>query len=65
MYVGRLLELKMPHLYWTPCAAHCLDSMLEDIGKLSHIQKTIRRAISTSGYIYNRLGVAQHDEAIN
>ncbi|KAL4567756.1 hypothetical protein LXL04_023349 [Taraxacum kok-saghyz] len=30
---GRLLEAKRQHLYWTPCAAHCLDLMLEEIGK--------------------------------
>lgn len=24
---------KRKHLYWTPCAAHCLDLILEDIGK--------------------------------
>nr|KAJ0214425.1 hypothetical protein LSAT_V11C400161270 [Lactuca sativa] len=29
----KLLEAKIEHLYWTPCAAHCLDLMLEDIGK--------------------------------
>eukprot|EP00261_Vitis_vinifera_P040221 XP_019081464.1 PREDICTED: uncharacterized protein LOC104882034 [Vitis vinifera] len=38
---GRLLELKRPHLYWTPCAAHCLDLMLEDIGKLPNIKRTL------------------------
>ena len=27
-YVRRLLEKKRPHLYWTPCAAHCLDLIL-------------------------------------
>ena len=48
---------KKPHLYWTPCAAHCLDLILEDIGKLRHIKKTIERAISISGYIYNRTGL--------
>ena len=42
------------HLYWTPCAAHCLDLMLEDIGKLPNIKKTLERAISLNGYIYNR-----------
>ena len=26
------------HLYWTPCAAHCLDLILEDIGKLPNIK---------------------------
>jgi len=29
--VGKLLEKKNTHLYWTPCAAHCIDLMLEDI----------------------------------
>ncbi|XP_028095639.1 uncharacterized protein LOC114295567 [Camellia sinensis] len=24
---GKFLEAKRPHLYWTPCAAHCLDLM--------------------------------------
>ena len=32
---GRMLEEKHPTIWWTPCAAHCLDLMLEDIGKLS------------------------------
>ncbi|RVW40354.1 hypothetical protein CK203_092457 [Vitis vinifera] len=51
---GRLLELNCPHLYWTPCVAHCLDLMLEDIGKLPNIKRTLERAISLNGYIYNR-----------
>ncbi|RVW33881.1 hypothetical protein CK203_082945 [Vitis vinifera] len=54
---GRLLELKRSHLYWTPCAAHCLDLMLEDIGKLPNIKRTLERAISLNGYIYNRSGL--------
>ena len=44
-------------LYWTPCAAHCLNLIFEDIGKLTHIKNTIERAISISGYIYNRTGL--------
>ncbi|KAL4653643.1 hypothetical protein ACB092_01G319700 [Castanea dentata] len=53
----RLLEAKRPHLYWTPCAAHCLDLMLEDIAKLPTIMRTIKRAIELTGYIYNRTGL--------
>ena len=56
-YVGRLLEKKRPHLYWTPGATHCLDLILEDIGKLPYIKKTIERATSISRYIYNRTGL--------
>nr|GEZ23546.1 RNA-directed DNA polymerase, eukaryota, reverse transcriptase zinc-binding domain protein [Tanacetum cinerariifolium] len=25
---------KRTHLYWTPCSAHCIDLMIEDIGKI-------------------------------
>lgn len=42
---GKYLEAKRPHLYWTPCAAHCLDLMLEDIFKLPNFKKTWERAI--------------------
>ena len=31
--------------------------MLEDIGKLLNIKRTLERAISLNGYIYNRLGL--------
>jgi hypothetical protein len=31
---GKIIMEKYPTLYWTPCAAHCLDLMLEDIGKI-------------------------------
>lgn len=32
---SNLLQAKRSHLYWTPCGAHCLDLILENIGKLS------------------------------
>ena len=51
--VGKLLEEKRPHLYWTPCAVHCIDLMLEDIGKLPLIKKTIQRGVSLVGFIYS------------
>ncbi|KAH1232601.1 hypothetical protein GmHk_09G025212 [Glycine max] len=49
---GKLLENKRKHIYWTPCAAHCIDLMLEDIGKLPLIRKTIRRAINQVRFSY-------------
>jgi len=50
---GKLLEEKILHLYWTPCAAHGIDLMLEDIGKLHLIKKTIQRRVSLVGFIYS------------
>ncbi|XP_050248772.1 uncharacterized protein LOC126696025 [Quercus robur] len=54
---GKLLEAKRPNLYWTPCAAHCIVLILEDIGKIPRITKTLERAIQLTGYIYNHGGV--------
>lgn len=51
---GELVEAKYPHIYWTPCAAHCIDLILEDIFKLTHLKKTLERAIAVNTYIYNR-----------
>ena len=52
-----MLQKKWPNLYWTPCAAYCIDLILEDIGKLPNIKRTLERAISLNGYIYNRSGL--------
>jgi hypothetical protein len=35
---------RIPTLFWSPCAAHCLDLMLEDIGDLKEFKKPIDRA---------------------
>ncbi|KAL6582972.1 hypothetical protein OROMI_005050 [Orobanche minor] len=51
---GKLLEDKYPHLYWTPCAAHCLDLIFEDIFKLPDLKRTFGRAVQINTYIYNR-----------
>lgn len=49
---GKLLEVKYPHLFWTPCAAHCLDLILEDIFNMPNMKKTFERAVKL--YIYIR-----------
>ncbi|XP_042508350.1 uncharacterized protein LOC122084293 [Macadamia integrifolia] len=47
-----MLMEKRSKLYWTPCAAHCLDLMLEDIGKLKAYKTTIERAKTMTSFIY-------------
>ena len=42
--MGHILETKFPSLVWTPCASHCLDLLLEDIGKLSWVRGVHKRA---------------------
>ena len=41
------------NLYWTPCAAHCLDLMFEDIGKRPSIDNVVKAARQTTKFIYN------------
>ena len=48
-----MLQKKRPNLYWIPCATHFIDLILDDIGKLPNIKRTLERAISLNGYIYN------------
>ncbi|XP_020700840.1 uncharacterized protein LOC110112836 [Dendrobium catenatum] len=40
----RILMEKRPHLYWTPCAAHCIDLMLERLGQLPWHKSTLLKA---------------------
>ncbi|XP_015965276.1 uncharacterized protein LOC107489009 [Arachis duranensis] len=51
--VGRLLEAEFPKLYWSPCAAHCINLMLQDIGKLNEVSETVSHASKITKYIYN------------
>ena len=52
----RLME-KMRKLWWTPCAAHCIDLMLEDIGKLNVHATTLSRARQVMKFIYEHTWV--------
>ncbi|XP_074362442.1 uncharacterized protein LOC141702712 [Apium graveolens] len=49
---GALLEQSLPWLFWTQCAAHCLDLMLEDIGKIPSMKKVINQERSCTTFIY-------------
>lgn len=40
-------------MYWTPCAAHCMDLMFEDIGKRGNVAAVVKAARMISKFIYN------------
>lgn len=42
--MGEMLEDEFPTIVWTPCAAHCLDLMMEDIGKIDWISEVMADA---------------------
>ncbi|XVF14712.1 hypothetical protein REPUB_Repub09cG0085100 [Reevesia pubescens] len=52
---GKQLMAKRKHLYWTSCAAHCLDLCLEDIAKKQNIEKVLEEAKKVTCFIYNHI----------
>ena len=45
--------MKTYKLYWTPCAAHCIDLMMEDLQKNASVARAIKDARSITNYVYN------------
>lgn len=41
-----------PSLYGTPCACHCIDLLLEDIGKMAWVREVVDQARTITRYIY-------------
>ncbi|KAF7146230.1 hypothetical protein RHSIM_Rhsim04G0084200 [Rhododendron simsii] len=50
---GKKLMEKRPHLYWTACAAHCIDLILEDIGEKKNVKAVLEKAKKVTRFIYN------------
>ena len=44
---------RYPHFTWTPCTAHCLDLLLEDIGKLDWVASIIKQARDLVKFVTN------------
>jgi hypothetical protein len=50
---GRKLEVRFPHITFTPCTPHCLDLLLEDMGKLDWVSSVIAEAKTALKFITN------------
>lgn len=50
---GKKLEAEFPSIYWSPCAAHCMNLILSDLGKLELVQSTVAQASKITRYLYN------------
>ncbi|KAL6561598.1 hypothetical protein OROMI_017199 [Orobanche minor] len=49
---GKKIMEARKSLWWTPCAAHCIDLMLEDIAKLKIFEEAIENAKKVVKFIY-------------
>jgi hypothetical protein len=54
MALGKKLAKKFGLFFWTPCVAHCIDLMLEDIGSMDEIKHTIEGCQEVTKFIYNQ-----------
>ncbi|RVW97721.1 hypothetical protein CK203_028114 [Vitis vinifera] len=52
MKAGKQL-MKKYNLYWTLCAAHCINLIFEDIGKRPNVIEVINNARKITNFIYN------------
>ncbi|XP_025634277.1 uncharacterized protein [Arachis hypogaea] len=50
---GRLINRKYDNIYWSPCAAHCLNLILKDISSMVHISNLATRASKITVFVYN------------
>ncbi|KAG9151473.1 hypothetical protein Leryth_015084 [Lithospermum erythrorhizon] len=54
---GQRLVETHPTIYYTPCAAHSIELMLEDIQKLDWVDSVLERAKYISRFLYNHSAV--------
>ncbi|CAN1317604.1 hypothetical protein LINPERPRIM_LOCUS30494, partial [Linum perenne] len=50
---GKIIHNTYPHIYWFPCAAHCLNLILKDFASLDHIAKLFDKASKITVFVYN------------
>ena len=54
--MGTMVEAEFPRIVWTPCAAHCLDLLMEDIGRLSWVQPIVADAVKITTFFRKKHG---------
>ena len=54
---GRLISHKHKHINWSPCAAHYLNLIFKDIGKIDHVAELVRRASKVTIFVYNHVAL--------
>ncbi|XP_027077056.2 uncharacterized protein [Coffea arabica] len=50
---GSLLSERYPNICWSPCAAHCINLILKDIGEMNDVKGVVSLASTVTIFIYN------------
>ncbi|CAN4075973.1 unnamed protein product [Withania somnifera] len=53
IYAGRLIMDKYPSVFWSPCASHCINKILEDFSKHDWVNLVLKEANIITRYIYS------------
>lgn len=52
---GKLIHDKYETIFWSPCAAHCMNLLLKDIGSMPHIADLASKASKVTIFVYNHV----------
>lgn len=52
---GKLLEEKRRSLFWMPCAAYCIDQILEDFTEIKWVKECLDKGQKITRFIYNHV----------
>ncbi|XP_027120548.1 uncharacterized protein [Coffea arabica] len=50
---GTLLNERYPTICWSPCAAHCINLILKDIGEMGTVKSLVSLASTITVFVYN------------
>jgi hypothetical protein len=50
--MGPTIRQRISHLFWTPCAAHCLNLLLQDIGEIKKFNTPINWGKKVCRFLY-------------
>eukprot|EP01018_Ginkgo_biloba_P036859 Gb_09815 [translate_table: standard] len=50
---GKMIIARFNTIYWTPCATHCTDLLLHDLGKFPWVNEVIRRGKLIANFVVN------------
>lgn len=67
--LGRQVMDKYQSIFWTASASHCIEMMLDKIGTMNQIKRTIEKAKTITRFIYNHAFVLKllknHTQGLN
>ncbi|KAE8719669.1 peroxisome bioproteinsis protein 12 [Hibiscus syriacus] len=52
---GKLIQEKYDTIFWSPCAAHCLNLLLKDFASMPHVADLATKSSKITVFVYNHM----------